>query len=401
MGQFALIAKPSVAATSPDMIMIAMMENGMDEETDLVDAAVLWLQQYLPASWKVGKSSRTIVGGDAEPQRLTEGAIDVQAPHGIYTTFAVEAKRSFAPRDVERLVAGFTRILRTLAGNVPVLVVAPWLSARSRELLRAEGINYLDLTGNAHIQLDNPALFIKSQGAERNPEPPPRDTARVRGPKAARLIRLLVDVRPPYGVGEIAKSTDLAPGYVSRLLDALDRDALVDRGKRGQVESVDIAGLLRRWAETYDVLKTNQAATCLAPDGAQRALSRLAEADKPQRTAVTGSFAAVRLAPVAAPALLLLYCVDERSVADTLGLLPADEGANVALLRPFEQVVWQRAQIENGLTYVAPSQIVVDCLTGTGRMPAEGEAILKWMIEHEATWRYPSINAARETMTPS
>ena len=29
--------------------------------------------------------------------------------------------------------------------------------------------------------------------------------------------------------------------------------------------------------------------------------------------------------------------------------------------------------------YVAPSQAVVDCLTGTGRMPAEGEAVLEWM----------------------
>jgi hypothetical protein len=370
------------------------------EETDLIDAAVLWLRQQLPATWKVEKSNRTIAGGNAEPQRLVDGAIDLQAPNGVYTTFAVEAKRSFAPRDVESLVAGFPRILRTLAGNIPVLVVASWLSARSRELLQAEGINFLDLTGNAFIQVDNPALFIKSSGAERNPEPPQRDRARVRGPKAARVIRLLVDVRPPYGVREIAKTTGLAPGYVSRLLDALDREALVDRGTRGQVESVDIAGLLRRWTETYDVLKTNRGATYLAPNGAQHALSRMAEAEGTQRTAVTGSFAAVRLAPVAAPALLLVYCMDDRPVAEKLGLLPADEGANVALLRPFDQVVWQRTQVENGLAYVAPSQIVVDCLTGTGRMPAEGSAVLDWMTENEAIWRSASLGPGPTRLTP-
>jgi hypothetical protein len=66
----------------------------------------------------------------------------------------------------------------------------------------------------------------------------------------------------------------------------------------------------------------------------------------------------------------------------------------------FDQVVWQRAQIDNGLTFVAPSQTVVDCLTGTGRMSAEGNASLRRMLEHEATWRYPSIDAATETMTP-
>jgi hypothetical protein len=33
---------------------------------------------------------------------------------------------------------------------------------------------------------------------------------------------------------------------------------------------------------------------------------------------------------------------------------------------------------------------VLDCLSGPGRMPAEGEAVLGWMGEHEGTWRRPS-----------
>jgi hypothetical protein len=44
-----------------------------------------------------------------------------------------------------------------------------------------------------------------------------------------------------------------------------------------------------------------------------------------------------------------------------------------------------------GVTYVAPSQVVVDCLTGTGRMPAEGEALMSWMTENESSWRYASL----------
>jgi hypothetical protein len=126
----------------------------------------------------------------------------------------------------------------------------------------------------------------------------------------------------------------------------------------------------------------------LAPNGANDVLARLRDGDPTRRPpVVTGSFAAVRVAPVAAPALLLAYCDDVSAVARDLGLLPADEGANVALLTPFDRVVWERTVVDAGVAYAAPSQVAVDCLTGPGRMPAEGEAVLEWMLADESHWR--------------
>ena len=106
---------------------------------------------------------------------------------------------------------------------------------------------------------------------------------------------------------------------------------------------------------------------------------------------MTGSFAAVRLAAVAAPSMLVVYCEDVAATAERLGLLPADEGANVTLLRPYDDVAWLRASTVDGIDYAAPSQVVVDCLTGNGRMPAEGEALLTWMAADEDQWRAPSL----------
>lgn len=97
-------------------------------------------------------------------------------------------------------------------------------------------------------------------------------------------------------------------------------------------------------------------------------------------------------APVAAPALLLAYCERPREIADEHGLLVSEEGANVVLLSPFDVVARQRTSFRGGLTYAAPSQVVVDCLTGNGRMPAEGEALLRWMVDNEATWRAPDLD---------
>jgi hypothetical protein len=189
-------------------------------------------------------------------------------------------------------------------------------------------------------------------------------------------------------VSEIALATRLTPGYVSRLLESLDGEGLIERTKRGQVTSTDVPGLLRRWTENYDVFKTNRSQTFVAPQGPASLLQRLTNDGD---IAVTGSFAAVRLAPVAAPALLVAYARDAETTAIAFGLLPADRGANVVLLRPFDEVVWERTTVADGVSYVSPSQVAVDCLTGNGRMPSEGEALMTWMVENEADWRTPSV----------
>lgn len=365
-----------------------MTANAPPRENELLDAAVEWLRERLPSAWSVTSSNRTEpAAGRGRP----DAAITIDAP-SVFATLAVEAKPSLGPRDVAGLFGSLARTLRALSPNIPILVVTSWLSPRTRELLAAEGVNYLDLTGNALVRIENPALFIQSQGAERDPSPAPRGKARARGPKAARLIRTLVDVRPPYGVRDLSLATGLAAGYVSRLLDALDDDVLIGRTRRGGVESVEIAGLLRRWAESYDLFRSNDARSYLAARGAPDALARLADLPTTARTAVTGSFAAVRLSAVAAPALLTVYSDDIAAVADALDLLPADQGANVALLRPFDEVVWRGTQSDGGVPYVAPSQAAVDCLTGNGRMPAEGAALIDWLGDNESAWRLESLD---------
>ncbi|HLH64747.1 MAG TPA: type IV toxin-antitoxin system AbiEi family antitoxin [Solirubrobacteraceae bacterium] len=363
-----------------------MAANDPMRENELVDAAVTWLRERIPAAWSVEPADQDAMpGGRGRP-----GGTIVINGQSVFATLAVEAKRSLRPRDVAGLFGSVGRTLRALSPDIPILVVAPWLSPRTRDLLAAEGINFLDLTGNALVRLESPALFIQSQGADRDPSPTPRGKARVRGPKAARLIRTLIDVRPPYGVRDLAEATGLAPGYISRLLYALDDDALLERSKRGQVESVDIAALLRRWAESYELFRSNDAQPYLAARGAEDALGRLPELPT-LRTAVSGSFAAVRLSPVAAPALLTVYCEDAKALADALDLIPADRGANVVLLRPFDPIVWERTDEEGGVRYVAPSQAAVDCLTGNGRMPAEGEALIQWLLANEPAWRLDSL----------
>jgi len=359
-----------------------------DPGKSLVDQAVAWLEGRLPRGWSVERSGRHIIDPSVPPE---DGKFSLSGPNGTITTVAVEEKRSISPRGVFDLLPQ-VRTARNMGAHLPLLVVAPWISKRTQELLAEQDLGYIDLTGNALVRIDNPPFFLQTEGAARNPTPKERGRAQLRGTKAARLIRLLADVRPPYGPGELATATGLAPGYVSRLLDALYREALIERARRGPVESVDLAGLLRRWSASYDVFQANSQQAFIASAGVEELLTTLRDtAAIGARLTITGSVAASRLAPVTAPAMLLAYCDSPTKIGAELDLLQVDEGANVMLMEPFDPVAQERSSSENGLRFAAPSQVAVDCMTGNGRMPAEGEALLEWMLANESKWRLESL----------
>jgi hypothetical protein len=108
------------------------------------------------------------------------------------------------------------------------------------------------------------------------------------------------------------------------------------------------------------------------------------------------------VAPVAAPALLALYLKPTgglpsfEEVQSELKLLPSDEGADVMLLWPSNNRVVEDTRQEDGVEFVNLPQLVVDSLGGSGRMPAEGEAVIEWMQKNRDKWGWNSLAAYRD-----
>ena len=198
-------------------------------------------------------------------------------------------------------------------------------------------------------------------------------------------MRALCDFAPPVGIRELAERAKVTPGYASRLVKLLAEEALLEREERGPVLSVDVARLLRRWSEHYSLTQSNVTRTYLDPRGTSNSLRKLAS--QKRRYAVTGSFGAAALAPVAAPRLLVAFVDNVDRSAEELRLRPADSGANVILAGPFDSVVYERTWEKDGVAYAAPSQLVADLLTSPGRGPNEAEELLRWMSENEDAWR--------------
>jgi hypothetical protein len=259
------------------------------------------------------------------------------------------------------------------------------LSPRTREFLKAKGYQYADLTGNVHLNLPSPGLFIETDGALRNPEPRARERKSLKGAKAGRLVRTLCDFRPPIGIRDLAKRVGIDPGYTSRIVDFLDREALLVRAPRGPITEVDWPALIRRWSQEYTPFQRQQVKWYLAPRTISYVTERLKQLSI--RYAVSGSWAAAQFAAVAPTRLLLCFTDDPAATAQDLELRPTESGANVALAVPLDSVVYERTMQKKGITVAALSQVAADLLTSPGRGPNEGEALIEWMRENENAWR--------------
>jgi len=360
-------------------------------ELDLLLAAERWLQRILPPNWTA--SFQPASGGSA-PDLIVQSQRG-----GGQGSILVEAKRRFGSRDVEALAGSpLWRKLRERAGQAPILVVSEYLSPRTREALAGEGLSYLDLTGNARIVLDHPGLFVERQGASRDPKAQ-RPARGLKGAKVGAIVRVLTDANPPYTGAEIAHLARADQGYTSRILDSLLDDGLIERPGRGPVVNVDWPSLIRRRAEALRLFRPIGTYLYVARAGPQALLASLAslEFNKDAAPVVTGSFAAVRLAPVAPPSQLVLYTLDREGLAAQLGLIEVDTAADTILIRPDNRAPFYGAQVAGGVAFAACSQVAIDCLSGPGRMPEEGDALVRWMIDNESTWRAPSVNRLRES----
>lgn len=363
----------------------------MDGTEELLTAGIDVLRELLGDDWKI---IRQAVADDSG----VDAMVQVTPPaDSVYTQLLVDVESKITPLRVEDVLRPKVALIRQVNSGMNLLVVAPWIAPRTQQALRTYGINYLDLSGNVSIRIPRPAVVIQAQGASRQPqsEVVRRDSVpTLAGPRAGRLVRCLADFRPPYRAGQIADAADVSLPWVSRLLAVLEEQLLIRRDGR-VITHVDWPNLLRARAATFELLRHNSYVGMFAPNGVVEVLDTLRTLNPAdgRRPTVTGSFAARAVAPLAAGGQLMFYVGpgprDPDIVGDRLGLLRVDDHADVVILRAHDPVVFDRSRIVDDIPHVALSQLAIDCLSGPGRMPAEGEAVLEYLAAAEGEWRRP------------
>jgi hypothetical protein len=371
-----------VASVLPSLALQHVPQNGMFHNvrnnnirgTTSERAAAESVGRRLPPGW-----TSTLQPGTSAGRVLA-----IRAPDGHSADLAVKLRQRLGPRDVANLI-------REAGGNGEgILVVSPFLSPRSRELLIDAGASFVDATGNLRVAARAPALFLEVQGEDRDPDKRPRSLRSLKGATAGRVVRALCDFLPPYGVRTLAQISSTALGTVSRVVGLLEEEALLSRDDKKKITAVDWARLIERWTRDYNVHSSNRLHSYLEPRGLPALSGKLSRLE---RYAVTGSLAGPGIAPTR---LAMIYVDDAEAAARALDLTEAEAGANVWLLEPYDEVVFERTQSLSAgtetektvLVAAAPSQVAADLTTSPGRGPQEAEALIEKMKGDENGWRH-------------
>ena len=334
------------------------------------------LRERLADGWRADLDE----AADTRDDKGADARLQVSGPDGRSAYLTVYTRQSLQPRDV--------LVLRAQLQEAPPenpMVVVPYLSPSVRERLVDAGLGFVDLTGSVRVVLSSPGLFIEASGADVNPERSARPSRSLRGGKAGRIVRALIDRKEPSGVRALAAVTGVNPGYVSRIVAMLDEQALIERSGRGRIVSVDWPRLLERWSQEAPLSSRGKQTMCLEPRGLAALTRRLGTCSL--HYTVTATLAVLELAPVAAGYLAVVYVDNARAAVSVLDLRIAEGGANVMLIEPEDEWVFEGRTLRNGLRAVAISQAAADLLTSPGRGPAEAEALIAWMGENERAWR--------------
>lgn len=381
-----------------------MMKLPASPEDDLREQGIERLLALLGPGWTSSSYNVGTAPGDGSVRRADDGidaVIALQSPGNGSSSgpVLVEVKQQLSPIEVARSIAPKAALARRLTGEISYLVISDWLSPRTQAALTDYGLGYVDLTGNASFRLARLGVSIKVAGQRQSPRVNRPQGRGIGGRQAGALVRALIDVGPPYRAGELAEATGLALPYVSRLLDTIEQMGLLVRERRLVVE-VDWVELLGARSTTYRLNKAAPSHRFATKSGTDEVLRRLA-GDVPGlgRLAITGSYAARRVAPLTIGGQLMFYAsvTDLLQLCKSLNVLPASERGPADLLVYPEpnpaSATWAGVTLDAGLPYVALSQTALDCIGGSGRMPSEGAAVLEYMKNNELTWRVPSLSA--------
>lgn len=278
-------------------------------------------------------------------------------------TFAVEWK---AVGDAAQVGSGL-RQLQALRKAIPgqravvPLLAVPFMGETGRRLCEEASISWLDLSGNAWI--DAPGRQIRILG-HKNRFAARGRPADVFATRSSRVVRALLMERPrAFTQPELVASTGVDKGRVSRLVSRLAAMDLVERAGRAiRVKDPDV--MLDAWRESYDFEQHDIRRGHVAVRSPEELIQRIGRMARPAGVdwAITGLAGAWQLTHFAAFRLTTVFVrqFPPTGWQEELGFQDEPRGANLWLVRPIDDAVFQGAKKAGGIPCAHPLQVYLD-----------------------------------------
>lgn len=277
-------------------------------------------------------------------------------------TFVVEWTKTASAAPVAAATKKAAQYAKELRKRAIPLVAVPFMGEAGRRVCEEARVAWLDLSGNAHIVAPGIRVIVDGRPNRfREPGRPPNLFA----PKSARVARwFLMHPGEAFTQREIARSTQMTEGFVSRIVSRLEQDDYLAREPSGAVRAKDPQLLLDAWREAYQFSKHTLIQGHVAArsgDALARFMGDALAAEKIEHAA-TGFAAAWQLTHFASFRIATFFVRSEPTAAlkEKLGFREDARGANLWLVVPNDEGVFHGAEERDGLRCVHPVQAYLD-----------------------------------------
>ena len=299
--------------------------------------------------------------------------------------FIIEYRASSAIAPLKAAMDNLLRMpsSRTRAG-IP-LVCVPFMGEAGSRLCREMGISWFDLSGNAWIRSQD--VFINVQGRPNLFKAKGRP-ADIFAPKSSRIARwLLINFPASFSQKDLARSTGMDEGFVSRIVSRMISQDLVQRDDSGKIRLQDPDALLDIWREKYRIHAHQFLKGHIAARNGPDLLRHIAQAcqDQGMEYACTGLGAAWLYSGFAAFRIAGFYLMTSPSASwmENFGFQEEPKGANVWLIVPKDEGVFHGATEVEGLQCVHPLQAYLDLKDHPERSAEAAEQLRKDFLRWE------------------
>lgn len=316
------------------------------------------------------------------PHVADECRADILASISVFGrrhTLVCEVKHNGQPRYVRNAALQLRYcVSRMTIGAIPVLI-APFLSEKSRAICIDHNVCYLDLHGNVLFQA--PGILIDVTVADR-PVTERRDLKSLFRPKAAHILRVMLrNPKRVWRVAELAEASGASLGHVSNVRKVLLNREWAENPANG-VALADPDALLDAWRNTYrrpdgDLIKLY---TSLHGRTFEETAKDVLSAHSFRNSAAFASFSAARwIAPYGRTGIDYFYADREgaEKIADTLRASNVAKGSNVEILVLKDRnILEDTVEPAPGVICTSPVQTYLD-LSISGERGAESADYLR------------------------
>ena len=293
-------------------------------------------------------------------------------------TLLVEIKSSGQPLSARSAVNQLLVLQYKRPGHYGVFV-APYISERSAEICKSNGISYIDFSGNCWLNFDS--IFMEIKG---NPNRFSRksELKSLFKPRAERILRAMLS-EPGYewSAMELAKSAGVSIGQVSNVRKLLLEREWIEDQKTG-TKLIEPSQMLASWLTEYQPDRSTK--YWLYDMGSVRDIESMISSfcnRTGTRYAFTGFSGASRFAPFTTYRTVAVYMDISQENITELPFKPVTSGANIRIISPYDEGVFYGTRNIRGQSVASPAQCYLDLKDEKARGEEAAEALLEQVIK--------------------